>query len=132
MHDILINWIKNQSLLNNITIHNLRMKRKAKRSRSVAVQSRNKYLFQSTSYCAAATAHNKSVPKVFHSSQLGAPMYSWVTWDFSNNRTLTRLTKQGFNCDPPGVFKPHYLFYMGFFGCFLFVFFLISTNLKLF
>lgn len=92
MHDILINWIKKQSLLNNITIHNLRVKREATRSLSVAVQSRNKYLFQSTSYCAAATARNKKVyQKMFHISQLGGSAYSWVIRGFGNSRTLSLL-----------------------------------------
>lgn len=73
MHDIVINRIKHQSLLNNITIHNLRLKRKAKRSLSAAVQSRNKYLFQSASYCAALIVCKKNAPKnVTHFSVRGS------------------------------------------------------------
>lgn len=73
-HDILINEIKQQSLLNNITIHNLRAKRKVRRSLSLAVHSRNKYLFQSTSCCAVSTArHKKTHKKLLRISQLGGP-----------------------------------------------------------
>lgn len=93
MHDILISWIKKDSLVN-VTIHNLRVKRKAEKSLSIAVQRRNKYLFQSTSYCAAATARTKKMnQKMFHFFQLEAPTYRWVIWGFVNSRTLTRLTK---------------------------------------
>lgn len=83
MHDILMNWIKKQSLLN-ITIHNLRVQRKAERFLSVAVQSRNKH------FCFTATVlpqqhtttTTTSIQKMPHISQLGAPRYILVIWGF--------------------------------------------------